>query len=304
MSNVELRSLWIRATTLRAPFRLCANAQRQMALREVLCVDERMAGMRIVSLCPSLTELAFDLGRGDDVVGVTRYCVHPAAGVARVEKVGGTKDPKIGRMVELAPDVVLMNEEENRLEDAEALTRAGIRCHTSQPRTVDDVAAMVRSIGAELGRPEEAERIARDVEERSRRVREAARGRPRVRWAYLIWRKPWMAVNRDTLIDSLLTQAGGHNVFGDRPERYPAVTAADLVAVRPDVVLLSTEPFPFEAKHVEELAGETGFSPNRFRIVDGELLSWHGSRTPAGVDYSEEVIRRASLSLGRRAMSR
>ncbi len=249
--------------------------------------------MRIISLCPSLTELAFDLGRGQDLVGITRYCVHPAAGVAAVEKVGGPKDPKVARIVELVPDVVLLNEEENRLEDAEALRQAGVRCHTSLPTTVDDVAAMVRSIGAELGRPDVAERIATDIEKRSQRVRQAACGRSAVRWAYLIWRKPWMAVNSDTLIDALLSQAGGRNIFGEHAERYPAISAADLVAARPDVVLLSTEPFPFEAKHIEELAGETGFSRDRFHIVDGELLSWHGSRTPAGIDYAEDVIRSA-----------
>ena len=95
--------------------------------------------MRIVSLCPSLTELAFDLGRGEDIVGVTRYCVHPAAGLAAVEKVGGPKNPQIERIVELRPDVVLMNEEENRLEDAEALQQAGIPYHVTLPKTVDDV---------------------------------------------------------------------------------------------------------------------------------------------------------------------
>jgi iron complex transport system substrate-binding protein len=92
--------------------------------------------MRIVSLCPSLTELVFDLGRGDDLVGITKFCVHPAARVGAVEKVGGTKDPKVERIVALDPDVVLLNREENRDEDAEALTRAGVHCHESMPRTV------------------------------------------------------------------------------------------------------------------------------------------------------------------------
>ncbi|HEX8432720.1 MAG TPA: helical backbone metal receptor, partial [Longimicrobium sp.] len=85
--------------------------------------------MRIVSLCPSLTELVFDLGRGADLVGRTKFCVHPADGVEGVERVGGTKNPKIERIIEIAPDLVLLNEEENRREDAEALESAGIRCH-------------------------------------------------------------------------------------------------------------------------------------------------------------------------------
>jgi len=246
--------------------------------------------VRIVSLCPSVTELICDLGLAEALVGVTRYCVHPAALVETIEKVGGTKDPRIGRIVELAPDVVLLNEEENRREDAEALAQAELSCHVTMPRTPAETAVMVRKLGALLGRAEAAERIARDIEERSERVRRAARGRPAVRWAYLIWRKPWMTVNSDTFVDALLTQAGGRNVFGDRSERYPAVSAAEIAAADPAAVFLSTEPFPFEGKHGDELAEATGLGRERFRIVDGELLSWHGSRTPRGIDYAERVI--------------
>ena len=247
--------------------------------------------MRLVSLCPSLTELVFDLGRGADLVGRTKFCVHPADGVARVETLGGTKNPKLARIVTLAPDLVLMNEEENRREDAEALRAAGIRVHSSFPRNAADTAAMVRDLGAVLERPAEAERIAADIEARSLRVREDAAGRPPVRWAYLIWRQPYMAVNGDTFVDALLTQAGGQNVFGTKADRYPVVEPAELVAAGPDVVLLSTEPFPFAERHVDELVAATGLPRDRFRIADGELLSWHGSRTPRGVEYAAEVLR-------------
>ena len=102
--------------------------------------------MRIVSLCPSLTELAFDLGRGDELVGITDYCVHPANRVVSLEKVGGTKTPDVARIVALRPDIVLMNEEENRVEDADELHEAGVACHTSMPRDTTETAAMVRSI--------------------------------------------------------------------------------------------------------------------------------------------------------------
>jgi ABC-type Fe3+-hydroxamate transport system substrate-binding protein len=247
--------------------------------------------MRIVSLCPSLTELVFDLGRGDDLVGVTRFCVHPAAGVARIEKVGGTKSPKLERIIELRPDLVLLNEEENRVEDARVLEAAGLRCHVSFPRDVAATAEMVRSIGRALEREAEAEAIARDIEGRARRVREAAIGKPEVRFAYLIWRKPLMAVSSDTYVSALLTLPGGRNVFADRPKRYPLVTPKELSGTAPHVVLLSTEPFPFQEKHIHEISRDTALAPEIFRIVDGELLSWHGSRTPAGIDYAESVIR-------------
>ena len=246
--------------------------------------------MRIVSLCPSLTELVFDLGRGEDLVGVTKFCIHPADRVAGVEKVGGTKNPKVGRILELEPDLVLLNEEENRIEDAEALQAAGIACHTSFPRTVAETAAMVRSIGSAIGMTEEAERIALDIETREQRVRAAAAGRPPVRFAYLIWREPIMVAGTGTFVDALLGLAGGENVFPDSAERYPTVTATELADANPAAVLLSSEPFPFQERHADELSGLTGLPREAFHLVDGELLSWHGSRTPRGIDYAESVI--------------
>jgi ABC-type Fe3+-hydroxamate transport system substrate-binding protein len=242
--------------------------------------------MRIVSLCPSLTELVFALGRGDDLVGVTDWCVHPAEGVARVEKVGGTKTPDVARIVALAPDLVLLNEEENRREDAERIASAGLACHVSMPRDARQTAEMVRSIAAALERAEAGAVIASDIERRAAEAAARAAGRPRVRFAYLIWRKPYMAVNADTYASAILELAGGENVFGARPDRYPEVSAEEIAAVAPDAVLLCTEPFPFQERHADELAAATGLARHRFEIVDGEYLSWHGSRTPAGIDYA------------------
>jgi len=257
--------------------------------------------MRIVSLCPSLTELVYDLGRGDALVGRTKFCHHPADRVATVETLGGTKNPKVARIVALAPDLVLLNEEENRREDAEALAAAGIPLHVSFPRDAAGTAAMVRDIGAALDARDAAEPIAADIEARSARVREAAAARaatgaPPVRWAYLIWRRPWMAVSGDTFVHALLAQAGGANVFADAAARYPEITPAELAAADPDVVLLSSEPFPFTDAHADALAEETGLPRARFRLADGELLSWHGSRTPAGVDYAANVLGLTSAS--------
>jgi iron complex transport system substrate-binding protein len=246
--------------------------------------------MRIVSLCPSLTELVFDLGRGDALVGRTKFCVHPADAVVGVESVGGTKNPKIDRITALVPDLVLLNQEENRREDADALRAAGIVCHVSFPRDVQETAEMVRSIGTAIGAVPEAEVIAREIELRALRVRAAATARPPVRYAYLIWRRPWMSINDETFIAAMLSLAGGVNVFGDSGERYPAIESGELAAADPHLVLLSSEPFPFAESHADELAEATGLPRERFRLVDGELLSWHGSRTPAGIDYSERVL--------------
>ena len=246
--------------------------------------------MKLISLCPSLTELLFDLGVGDQLVGRTKFCVHPHGDVERVEKVGGTKNPKVARIVELAPDVVFMNEEENRAEDADALRAAGVRIHSSMPRTAADTADMVRSIASAVGRGTRGDEIARDIETRAERVRRDAAGRAPVTYAYLIWRDPWMVVNDDTFVAALLSLPGGRNVFGGASERYPVVSAQQLERADPRVVLLSTEPFPFAERHLAELAAATKLPRERMRIVDGELLSWHGSRTPRGIDYAEKVL--------------
>lgn len=241
--------------------------------------------LRVVSLCPSITESVCDLGRGDALVGVTKYCVHPAEQLESVERVGGTKDPDVARIVDLRPDIVLMNEEENRLEDAEKLRAAGLELFTTLPATPADVAEMLRALGRVLDARDRGKAFADQITDACVHVPTGKE----VRFAYLVWRKPWMAASGGTYIDALLSLAGGRNVSrGDRP--YPQVTPDDLVRALPDVVFLSTEPFPFRRRHVDELAAATGFEPSRFSIVDGELLSWAGSRTLKGIPYAREVI--------------
>jgi len=246
--------------------------------------------MRVISLCPSLTELVFDLGYGRDLLACTKFCVHPARGVKRLLKVGGTKDPKIGDIIALKPDIVLMNDEENRQEDYEALTERGIVCYSTMPRTIEETADMVRSIAAALGGSPKGDEIAAEIEERAVRVSTVAQGRDPVTFAYLIWSKPWMSVNRDTFAHALLSNAGGVNVFGDRTERYPEITIEELRAAAPDLVLLCTEPFPFEPGHAVDLSVDLGVPMDRIYIADGEYLSWHGSRTPEGIDYAESLM--------------
>ena len=247
--------------------------------------------MRLVSLCPSLTELVFDLGAGESLIGRTKFCIHPADRVEAVEKVGGTKNPRIDRIIELAPDLVLMNEEENRAEDAAALEKAGLRVHTSMPTTAAETAAMVRAIGVAIQRSREAEPIAADIERRADRVRRHAGRYPPIRYACLIWRDPMMTVNDDTFIAGLLALPGGQNVFGARDSRYPTITPSELHDADPLLVLLPNEPFPFQRKHADELSELSRLPRDRFRLVDGELLSWHGSRTPRGIDYAESILR-------------
>lgn len=235
---------------------------------------------RIVSLVPSLTEALFALGMGPRLVGVTDWCVHPAAGVGGLPRVGGTKNPSLERIRELAPDLVIANREENRERDVEKLRAQGLEVWVTYPRTVEDALALLREL-AGLGAAESATRACLvPVERAFREARAAARKRPTPCFCP-IWKDPWMAVGRDTYADDLLTLCGGANVFAFRSERrYPIVTTEEIVEAAPEVVLLPDEPYAFGPRQASELmalpipAAEQG----RIHPIDGTLVSWYGPR--------------------------
>jgi iron complex transport system substrate-binding protein len=241
--------------------------------------------VRLVSLCPSLTDSVFGLGRGEHLVGRTKFCVQPKGLVDAIERVGGTKNPKIDRIAELAPDLVLMNEEENRKEDADALAQAGIRVLSTFARDVRGARDSLITLGRALHAVAAAKKLTKAIDARLAELRARTSDR-RVRFAYLIWREPLMAVGPDTYVHSLLESAGGVNiVHGDR---YPEIDLATLAAA--DKILLSSEPFPFADKHRQELIAATDLPADRFALVDGELLSWHGRKTLEGLAYAEAVL--------------
>lgn len=256
--------------------------------------------MRIVSLCPSLTELVCSLGLGKSLVGVTRYCVHPQDDVKNIEKVGGTKNPDVERILSIAPDLVLMNREENRREDHAELERGGVRCLVTFPRDPESAAQTVRLVGRALRRTAEAEGIARGIEQRLRETRDRAASRRLVRFAVLVWRRPYVVVSTPTYTSSLFECAGGRNAFAGADSPYAAITGADIARERPEVVVLPSEPFPFELRHASELLAETGLDERTFVLADGEPLTWHGVRTPDGLDLADRILARAAALGGPR----
>jgi ABC-type Fe3+-hydroxamate transport system substrate-binding protein len=251
---------------------------------------------RVVSLVPSITELLFDLGlTSREVVGRTKFCVHPAGVVREVPDMGGTKTVHADRVREAAPDLLIANIDENPRELVEALDKWKPQpwIYVTHPTNVEDALVMIRDLGRLLGREEAAARILAEIAD----AREALAVLPRESAVYLIWRRPYMTVAPDTFIHAMLREAGFAHVIDetwldarhleDGARRYPEISLADIAALRPAHILLSSEPFPFGREHVAELrAGLHPFDAAyaeevSIRIVDGEHYSWYGSRMRA-----------------------
>ena len=248
-----------------------------------LCLPELPT--RLVSLVPSVTETLFALGRGDLLAGVTRYCVEPRGRVERIERVGGTKNPDIDAIVRLKPDVVLINPEENRKVDFEALEKAGLRLFVTFPRRVQDVPRMLRQLAELSGAPHAASDMLNDLSNALAECASAER-RPPLRVFCPIWKNPWMSFNHDTYADDMLRLGGGENVCSGRAERYPVVELDDLVRSDPEVVLLPDEPYVFSSKDLPALtplAATSALRNDRVHFIDGRALHWYGPRSAGGL---------------------
>jgi ABC-type Fe3+-hydroxamate transport system substrate-binding protein len=217
--------------------------------------------VRVVSLVPSVTETL--AAWGVPPVACTRFCERPD-----LPHVGGTKNPDVERIVELGPDLVVMCEEENRREDADALAAAGVATATVVIDGVSDVAPALRMLAGLVGADPYA--VADPVPP-------PAPGAPR-RAFVPIWKRPWMTLSGGTYGSSLLAAIGVDNVFADADDRYPEVTLEEARARRPDVVLAPSEPYPFGPRHVATLEAVAPVV-----LVDGQDLFWWGTRTPAAV---------------------
>jgi ABC-type Fe3+-hydroxamate transport system substrate-binding protein len=241
---------------------------------------------RIVSLVPSWTETLFALGLGRAVAGVTRYCVEPAAATAAVPKIGGTKNPDLKAIVELAPDLVIANAEENRREDIEQLRAAGIVVFTTYPRKISAAVESIIKLGATLGCDGPAQAMAREivlaVSEIETQVGVWAKLRFRVFCP--IWKNPWMAFNADTYAHDVLRMAGFNNIFAAAGERYPRTTIEEALAQRPDFVMLPNEPYEFGTRDVEELKPLLPAAlSRRLVLINGRDLHWYGAHMVTGL---------------------
>ncbi len=264
---------------------------------------------RVVSLVPSLTESLFDLGFGSSVVGITDYCVHPAEPLGNLPRLGGTKNPRVEDILKLKPDLVLANWEENTRRTVEALEEAGVAVWVTFPKTVRQSMDVLWSLVGLFKSTMAASKL-QTLETTLDWVRTSVSQQARLRYFCPIWhdvfqddRPWWMVFNRDTYCHDLLAILGGVNIFSDRlrlypleadlglaaPEpdqgrdvRYPRVTLEEIRGGQPEIILLPSEPKEFtrfDMDQIRSLLAETpAVENNRIHLIDGSLITWHGTR--------------------------
>ncbi|MDB4926449.1 helical backbone metal receptor [Mucilaginibacter sp.] len=239
---------------------------------------------RIISVVPSQTELLFYLGLDKEVVGITKFCIHPEDKFKTTIKVGGTKQLNTQLIKELKPDLIIANKEENEQSQIEELMTV-CPVWISDISNLDEALDMITKVGEMVNYQKEAQLLKAKI---SRLFSQLVIRSENLRVAYLIWRKPYMVAGKYTFIDDLLQKCGLINAFDEG--RYPEVTSEMLIDTTPDVVLLSSEPYPFTQKHIDEFKS---MLPNsQIILVDGELFSWYGNRLLHAPDYFKQLIDR------------
>lgn len=238
---------------------------------------------RIVSVVPSQTELLYDLGLAEEVVGITKFCIHPQQWFRTKARVGGTKQLHLQKIRELVPDLIIANKEENVEE--QILGLAGeFPVWVSDVNTLEDALQMIDSIGIVVGREEKAHQMVQQLKEAFARLPKPTTPGPSA--CYLIWKDPYMTVGGDTFIHDMLQRAGFTNLYA-AATRYPEVRIGHLKEMGCEVLLLSSEPYPFHQKHIDEL--QALLPHTRIVLVDGELFSWYGSRLLHSPAYFEQL---------------
>ncbi len=261
---------------------------------------------RIVSLVPSQTELLYDLGLETEVVGITKFCVHPEQWFHSKTRVGGTKKLHLDRLVDLQPDLVIGNKEENVKEEVDEIKKLA-PVYVSDVSTLKQAIDMITAVGAMTNTEQNARELCASIsqgfEDLNTFVQATAsrRAQPQllaehvpIRTAYLIWQEPFMAVGSSTFIDDMLHRCGLQNIFAAQ-ERYPEVSIDQLTKEKCDLVLLSTEPFPFSNQHVAELQAQ--LPGTLVMLVDGQMFSWYGSRLVKAAAYFKSLLAETDTKL-------
>jgi len=224
----------------------------------------------VISLVPSHTELLFDLGLHDFVIGRTKFCIHPSPEIRNIPIIGGTKNIQIETIKSLNPDLIIANKEENIQTDVLTLAK-DYPVWISDIKTLEDSFEMIQEIAALFNVTE----LGKSIQNRTISKIQSIASKQSMRAAYLIWNEPFMTIGSDTYIHHIMDQLGFENVFANHT-RYPEVSIEDIKAAQPELILLSSEPFPF--KEIHKIQFKTIFKGTQIEIVDGEVFSWYGSR--------------------------
>ncbi|MCI3935605.1 helical backbone metal receptor [Chryseobacterium aahli] len=237
--------------------------------------------MKVISLVPSITEALFDLGLTEnEIIGRTKFCIHPEDKVKNVEIIGGTKNLNIEKIKALKPDLILANKEENVKEQVEILMK-DFKVIVYNTETIEDNYYLVKNLGLLFNKEERAQIFNLKIYE----VLNEAKINYKIKAVYLIWKTPYMTVGSDTFIHNILAEIGFENIFKSQT-RYPEVQIEDLAEA--DVIMLSSEPFPFKEKHIAEL--KEFYPEKKIIIVDGEAFSWYGTHIAKCENYFKELI--------------
>jgi ABC-type Fe3+-hydroxamate transport system substrate-binding protein len=242
---------------------------------------------RIISLVPSQTELLYDLGLRDEVVGITKFCIHPQEWFRSKTRIGGTKKYDFDKIKALAPDLIIGNKEENEKDQIEELMKH-YNVWMSDIYTLKDAYDMITRIGTLLGKKEESVNLKLKIESSFQNLQPSTSNIQHSKTAYFIWRNPYMVAGHDTFINEMLNVCGLENVFTDKDSRYPEITNEELIAANPQLILLSSEPYPFKEKHIAEI--QEILPESKIFIVDGEIFSWYGSRLLKAPEYFKELV--------------
>lgn len=246
--------------------------------REIKLADK--PNLKIVSIVPSQTEFLFDIGLAEQIVGITKFCIHPQKYFKPTTKIGGTKTLDLQKIRDLQPDIIIANKEENEQSQIEELEKE-FPVFISDIYTLDDAYEMMLTLGEIFKKSEESIRLVNQIRNSFKSLKRFNNRRV----AYFIWRDPWMLAAQNTFIDHILTVSGHVNVANELANntRYPSIELSELKNLEPFDIYLSSEPYPFKEKHIAELQAE--FSDSKIQLVDGEMFSWYGSRLNSTAKY-------------------
>lgn len=243
---------------------------------------------KIISLVPSQTELLAHLGLEAETIGITKFCVHPQSWFNTKEKIGGTKTLHLDKIKQLQPDLIIANKEENVKDQIEQLALQ-YPVWLTDVNNLQDALQMIEDIGVLTGKAVAASNLSRQIQIRFDDIKPVSKS---ISTAYLIWRKPYMTAGGDTFINDMLLRCGFKNIFADKT-RYPEINITELQVADPQnpfgckLLLLSSEPYPFKQKHIDELQQQLPHT--KIVLVDGEMFSWYGSRLLKSALYFNQL---------------